>query len=42
MKVEGRSLYTRLALRVGLVLAVSGLVLLVAIVLSTRLAANQA
>ncbi|MEO7952509.1 MAG: sensor histidine kinase [Polaromonas sp.] len=42
MTVTGRSLYTRLALRVGLVLAISGLVLLVAIVLSTRLAANQA
>ena len=42
MTLLGRSLYTRLALRVGLVLAVSGLVLLIAIVLSTRLAANDA
>ncbi len=42
MTLLGRSLYTRLALRVGLVLATSGLVLLVAIVLSTRLAANDA
>ncbi|MFC5522769.1 sensor histidine kinase [Polaromonas jejuensis] len=42
MRAAGRSLYTRLALRVGLVLSISGLVLLVAIVLSTRLAASDA
>ncbi|MEO6972009.1 MAG: sensor histidine kinase [Rhodoferax sp.] len=42
MTLLGRSLYTRLALRVGLVLAISGLVLLAAIWLSTRLAANDA
>lgn len=42
MKLGRHSLYTRLALRVGLVLAVSGVILLVAILLSTRLAANQA
>ncbi len=42
MTLPGRSLYTRLALRVGLVLGVSGLVLLAAIWLSTRLAANDA
>lgn len=42
MKIGRHSLYTRLAVRVGLVLAISGVVLLVAIVLSTRLAANQA
>ncbi|MBU6501457.1 MAG: HAMP domain-containing histidine kinase [Burkholderiales bacterium] len=42
MTLFGRSLYIRLALRVGLVLAACGLVLLVAIVLSTRLAANGA
>lgn len=42
MTLLGRSLYTRLALRVGLVLAVSGLVLLAAIMLSTRIAANDA
>ena len=42
MRLAGGSLYTRLAVRVGLVLGISGLVLLVAIVLSTRLAANQA
>jgi len=38
----GRSLYTQLAVRVGLVLAISGLILLVSIALSTRLAANNA
>jgi two-component system, OmpR family, sensor histidine kinase TctE len=38
----GRSLYTRLALRVALVLGSSGLVLLAAVVFFTRLAANEA
>lgn len=42
MKIQGTSLYTRLAIRVALVLGISGLMLLVAVVLFTRLAANDA
>lgn len=41
MKVPGRSLYARLAIRVGAVLLVSGLLLISAIVVSTRLAAGE-
>ena len=41
MTAPSRSLYARLALRVGLVLAVSGLLLITAIVMSTRLAARD-
>jgi two-component system sensor histidine kinase TctE len=41
MKAPGRSLYTRLALRIGLVLLISGLALVTAIVLSTRMAARD-
>jgi two-component system sensor histidine kinase TctE len=42
MTVVSGSLYIRLAVRLGLVLTLSGVVLLVAIVLATRLAANDA
>lgn len=42
MTARGRSLYTRLAIRLGLVLAASAVILLGAIVLSTRLAASNA
>ena len=38
----GRSLYTRLAMRVGLVLTISSTALLVAIWISTQMAANEA
>jgi two-component system sensor histidine kinase TctE len=41
MKSAGRSLYARLAVRVGLVLFISGLALVAAIVLSTRGAARD-
>lgn len=41
MKAPGRSLYARLAVRVGLVLVISGLALITAIVLSTRSAARD-
>lgn len=41
MKAPGRSLYARLAVRVGLVLVISGLALIAAIVLSTRTAARD-
>jgi two-component system sensor histidine kinase TctE len=40
--VAGRSLYTRLVVRVGAVLLVSAAVLLIAIWISTQLAARQA
>ncbi|MCW5299031.1 sensor histidine kinase [Herbaspirillum lusitanum] len=42
MIVAGRSLYTRLVMRVGIVLAISSAVLLIAIWISTQLAANEA
>lgn len=42
MTAVSGSLYTRLAVRLGLVLTLSGVVLLIAIVLATRLAANDA
>ncbi len=42
MKIPGESLYTRLAIRVSLVLGLSGLILLAAVVLFTRYAANDA
>lgn len=42
MKISGTSLYTRLAIRVALVLGTSGLVLIAAVVLFTRIAANDA
>lgn len=42
MKIRGTSLYTRLAIRVALVLGISGLILLAAVLLFTRLAANDA
>lgn len=42
MIVAGRSLYTRLVMRVGLVLTISSAVLLIAIWISTQLAANEA
>ncbi len=42
MKMRGTSLYTRLAIRVALVLGISGVVLLAAVVLFTRFAANDA
>lgn len=42
MKMQGASLYTRLAIRVALVLGISGLILLAAVVLFTRFAANDA
>ena len=42
MKILGTSLYTQLALRVSVVLGISGLILLAAVVLFTRLAANDA
>lgn len=41
MKAVGPSLYTRLAVRLGLVLGVSGLILLAAVVFFTRYAAND-
>lgn len=42
MIVAGRSLYTRLVMRVGLVLSISSAALLIAIWISTQLAANEA
>lgn len=42
MNLSGTSLYTRLAVRVALVLGISGLVLLAAVVFLTRMAANDA
>ena len=42
MRFPGTSLYTRLAIRIALVLGTSGLVLLAAVVLLTRIAANDA
>lgn len=41
MKLGGNSLYTRLVLRVGTVLSISGAVLLLAIWFTTQLAANE-
>jgi two-component system sensor histidine kinase TctE len=41
MRAPGRSLYARLAIRIGLVLGISGVVLISAIVLSTRMAARD-
>ena len=40
--MQGASLYTRLAIRIALVLGTSGLVLLAAVVVFTRIAANDA
>lgn len=42
MIVAGRSLYTRLVMRIGMVLAISSAALLIAIWYSTQLAANEA
>ena len=42
MRILGTSLYTRLAIRIALVLGTSGLVLLAAVVIFTRVAANDA
>ncbi|WP_232511955.1 sensor histidine kinase [Herbaspirillum sp. meg3] len=42
MIIAGRSLYTRLVMRVGLVLSISSIALLIAIWISTQLAANEA
>lgn len=42
MRILGTSLYTRLAIRIALVLGTSGLVLLAAVVVFTRIAANDA
>lgn len=42
MRISGTSLYTRLATRIALVLGISGLVLLAAVVMLTRIAANDA
>lgn len=42
MIIAGRSLYTRLVMRIGLVLSISSAALLIAIWISTQLAANEA
>ena len=42
MRILGTSLYTRLAIRIALVLGTSGLVLLAAVVIFTRIAADDA
>lgn len=42
MRILGTSLYTRLAIRIALVLGTSGMVLLAAVVILTRIAANDA
>jgi len=42
LRISGTSLYTRLATRIALVLGISGLVLLAAVVMLTRIAANDA